>query len=145
MRACVSLLLSLLLVCAPAQSSAQVAVELDGEDGVWFDLGKAGKLLHMAEEELPRLRLLVDEQDKLIELQSRQIFTATTALAKQKEITQVALQRGDDMKVLAEKSSGQSWAQSPVLWAGVGAVGTAIVMIVTFFLLRSQGIVIIEK
>lgn len=74
---------------------------------------------------------LVTSQAKEIELQKKQITTATMALSLTTYLAQEEKSRGDDLAKLSTRQADQieamsSWTHSPLLWVSVGAVGAVL-------------------
>ena len=104
---------------------------VEGKEGVWFEKQEASLILD-------RLTLLKDTQallddteevvtaaDKRIAVLEERIKNADSRVASQKD--RADLNEKLATKALDDLEDSTSWTRSPVLWMGVGIVGTVII------------------
>lgn len=119
-------LCSLLAVTPVAAQDQPAAIPYKGAPGVWFPRDTADKLLDVVERKLPAAQDVIAAQDKLLDLQLKQIATATTTtqqaldLAAQQEEFATTVQQAYEEEV--NRNSGLF--QQPVFWFAVGVLLT---------------------
>lgn len=107
------------------------SVEVDGMEWIALPPDQMACLSKRAEQK-EKADGVIAAQEREIDLQIRQVWTATRALSAMADVAKAQEKRGDDYKTLSEKQAEhiedlEAWYRSPLFWTGIGAAGAIVV------------------